>query len=125
MLEDTLAIPARPTSCILAFDPTDITHIMIHGGALPDEYFYHSMDNYYRMANDFVTCGYSLLDPRYSLFYSPLNSNNCFLSILRPVQKVPFVFTTLFYPIYSIVVDKSIIPQYFNAQSHEMEVICQ
>ena len=125
MLEDTLAIPARPTSCILAFDPTDITHIMIHGGALPDEYFYHSMDNYYRMANDFVTCGYSLLDPRYSLFYSPLNSNNCFLSILRPVQKVPSAFTPLDYPIPPSTTSEYILFQYFTTQSHEIEVVCQ
>lgn len=125
MLEDTFAIPAWPTSCILAFSPADMTHIRIHGGVLPDGYFYHSMDNYYNMNNIFVTCGKSTLASNYSLFYSQLNSNSCFLSILRPVQKVPFVFTTLFYPINPIGVNSKIKYQYFNAQSREIEVICQ
>ncbi|MBQ6683267.1 MAG: hypothetical protein IJM74_04125, partial [Bacteroidales bacterium] len=125
MLEDTFAIPAWPTSCILAFSPADMTHIRIHGGVLPDGYFYHSMDNYYKMSNNYVTCGKSTLASNYSLFYSPLNSNSCFFPILCPVQKVPFVFTPLFYPINPIMDNRPIMYQYFNAQSHEIEVICQ
>ena len=125
MLEDTFAIPARPTSCILSFDPTDITHIMIHGGALPDGYFYHSMDNYYKMSNNYVTCGQSSWASNYSLFYSPLNSNSCFFPILRPVQKLPSAFTPLDYPIAPSTTSENILFQYFTTQSHEIEVVCQ
>jgi len=125
MLEDTFAIPARPTSCILSFDPTDITHIMIHGGALPDGYFYHSMDNYYYMSNNYVTCGQSSWASNYSLFYSPLNSNSCFFSILRPVQKLPSAFTPLDYSIPPSTTSEDILFQYFTTQSHEIEVVCQ
>ena len=126
MLEDIFAIPGQPISYILAYDLTDMTHILIHGGALPDRYFYHSMDNYYSTANDFVTCGQSLLVPRYSLFYSPLNTNSCFRANSLTVHKEDSYFNTLCIPIISSSpISINILYQYRVAQSYAVGVICQ